>query len=152
MPGASNGSGLKGFIMAEHDEQVAYFTWIRSYEAQYPLLKNIIAIPNAGKREGYQGQWMVDEGLRAGVWDIFLAIPTDDAPGAWIEMKFGRNPLTDSQREWGEQQIELGYQMIVCWTWLEAVSFTCKYLGLPADIDPTTDIPVKLRRQPKLKL
>lgn len=69
----------------EHDAQVTFIKY-----ARYVLGKKyrlIFAIPNGGKRDPRQGKWLKDEGLMAGVPDIFLALPGGGYAGLFIEMK-----------------------------------------------------------------
>lgn len=114
--------------MSEHDEQVSFFEWAGWNEPGYPDLGFMFAIPNGGKRK--HGWWEKTEGLKSGVWDIFLAVPTDEHPGLFVEMKFGKNPLTPNQKIWRAKFIEKGYKTAVCYSWIEAKNAVIDYLGL----------------------
>ena len=77
--------------MREHDEQVAVVRW---FKLQYPKYKDcILAIPNGsvinngGKKGVARLKWMVSEGFKTGVSDLFIAVPCNGYGGLWIEMK-----------------------------------------------------------------
>ena len=112
--------------MSEHDEQVALFEWARYSVNTYPELGNMFAVPNMGVRTN--GGKMVAEGMKAGVPDIFLAVPNHNRHGLFIEMKFGRNKMTDEQRAWKEKLEIYKYAHVVCYSWLEAKTQIEKYL------------------------
>ena len=44
---------------------------------------------------------MVAEGMRKGVTDLILAVPTTKSPGLWIEMKTQGGTIRPEQREFG---------------------------------------------------
>jgi len=113
----------------EHNIQVAYFDLIRLYENKHPTLKRIYAIPNAGKRSKFQGEWLKDEGLLPGVWDVFISVAMDFSSGMYIEFKVKPNKLTESQinfRELNKGQ----YAFKVCYDAEEAFKATTQYLGI----------------------
>ena len=57
----------------EHEIQVGVFEWIDYQKEVYPQLKNVFAIPNGGSRNEIEAANLRKEGVRAGVWDMFLA-------------------------------------------------------------------------------
>jgi len=114
--------------MSEHDEQVALFDWAIWARNDYPELGNMFAVPNMGKRTRKAGGKMVAEGLKAGVPDIFLAVPNHNRHGLFIEMKFGRNKMTDEQKAWKEKLEIEKYAHVVCYSWLEAKDAIITYL------------------------
>jgi hypothetical protein len=80
---------------------------------------------------------MKREGQRAGVWDIFVAVPKmQDGQvkylGMWIEMKAGKNKLTPEQKNFKESLLTdgVGYHWAVCYTWHDAAKQICDYLDL----------------------
>jgi len=118
--------------MSEHQEQASFFQWAHLLESRHPELGLMFAIPNGGKRKS--GWWEKAEGLKAGVPDIFLAVPRDFGgcfcPGLFIEMKFGKNKLTTTQKEWHHKLYGQGYAVRVCYSWVEARDIAIDYLGL----------------------
>lgn len=101
--------------MSEHDEQVAVVRW---FKLQYPKYKDcILSIPNGSvinKSTGSFGRmkWMVAEGFKAGVSDIFIAVPMHGESGFWLEMKnTGLTQCAVKENQWAhiKQMREVGY-------------------------------------------
>lgn len=125
--------------MTEHDEQVALFNFLSTKETQYPELKWIHSIPNGGHRHISVARKMKAEGAKAGVLDVFVPIPKvglahkfdfTNIHGLYIEMKYGKNTMTDSQHKFADFVTEQGYLVKVCYTWIEAAKEIFDYLGL----------------------
>lgn len=117
----------------EHDEQVALFNTLALYEEKYPELKWIFAIPNGGKRPINTARKMKAEGVKAGVWDIFVPFCNDYPEftcGLFIEMKFGNNKLTDTQKKFREGIGEVDYEWAVCYSFIEACHAIGNYLNI----------------------
>lgn len=115
----------------EHPEQVALFQWAAFNYAKMPELEMLLfAIPNAGKREGGAGPWMVAEGLKSGVFDTFLAVARQDCHGMFIEMKAGRNKLSDNQQRFKQAVDAQSFAAVVCYSWIEAAHEIVDYLGV----------------------
>ena len=115
--------------MTEHQEQCALFSLLRRYHRKYPVLRNVFAIPNGGQRHPAVGAKLKAEGVLAGVWDIFTAVPVDGYSGLWIEMKVKPNRLTKSQERFRER-VGNGYKWEVCYSWIEAANAIGEYLGI----------------------
>lgn len=90
--------------MSEHNEQVTVIKWFR---LTYPRYRGaLFAIPNGAvlcdlpdsKRRARMG-YLYDEGFRAGVSDLFLALPTQHYHGLWIEMKDQKKTISDVSPE-----------------------------------------------------
>jgi len=88
----------------------------------------LIAIPNGGRRGQVEAAILKAEGVKAGVSDLFLAIPSGHFHGLWIEMKIKPNKVTDSQVAWITRMASVGYAAIVCWSWEEARQAILEYL------------------------
>lgn len=89
----------------------------------------LFAVPNGGARSKATAGKLKAEGVKAGVWDLQLAIPMGRVPGLWIEMKAGKNELSPAQVAWGERMQRMGYKRAVCWDWEEARDKILAYLG-----------------------
>ena len=107
-------------VSSEHAEQVHLFTWIRMFEVRHPKLKTIFAIPNGGYRT------VTTAGK---INDVEYA-------GMWIEMKVGRNKLTDNQVIFKEtlQQYGASYNWAVCYCWTDAAKLIASYIGMEEDL------------------
>lgn len=102
--------------MTEHDEQSALLRWWGLYAITKKLdARLLFAIPNAGKRSVRVASMMRAEGLRAGIPDLFLAIPKNDFGGLFIEMKRTKGGvLSKLQAECLEMLKSAGYACAVC--------------------------------------
>lgn len=105
---------------SEHKEQVLLFQWADAVRQRFPDLEMLIAIPNGGKRHIGTAVKMKKEGVKSGVWDVFLPVPSGIYHGLWIEMKSLKGSLSENQRKWGGMCSLQGYRMVVCRSWHEA--------------------------------
>jgi len=110
--------------MSEHDEQSKLFSWTRNS----PELRWMFAIPNGGYRTKATAGKMAAEGLKAGVWDIYLPRSSKGYHGLFIEMKFGHNKLTELQKEFGEFATAQGYLCKVAYSAEQAIEIIDEYL------------------------
>jgi hypothetical protein len=115
--------------MSEHDEQVALFNVLYLYQGKYPILKWIFAIPNGGKRHPATAVKLKREGVKSGAWDIFVPFAVDEYCGMFVEMKYGKNTLSDNQIAFN---LDVGnaYKWIVCYSAIEACHAIGEYLGI----------------------
>ena len=115
---------------SEHQEQVALFEWAAWLEPRVPALKLMHHIPNGGKRDARTGAMLKASGTKAGVPDIFLPVPSDQHHGLYIELKAGKNTISDTQEQWIDALRGQGYFVDVCWGWQAAARVIADYLGL----------------------
>ena len=114
----------------EHNLQVACLKW---FKLQYPQYKDLIwATPNAGKRSGRAGKYMVAEGMKKGVPDIFIAVPyfiNEEmvCGGLFVELKVKPNKLTQEQKKMIEVLDGGGYRAKVCYSFDEFVGIIKNY-------------------------
>jgi hypothetical protein len=118
---------------SEHLEQAAFFDWCRLNEKKYPPLQWIHAIPNGGLRNKRIASKLKREGVKSGVWDVYLPYPIiiGSDPhfyGLWIEFKYGNNKLTKNQRLFEEYVKKMGYEAVVVYSCDEAIKAVKKYL------------------------
>lgn len=120
-------------ITKEASEQVILFR----YFAHYPeIYKNMFAIPNGGSRHPLEALNLKRQGVKAGVPDIFLAIPQGNYHGLFIELKRSIKPAPVSKEQ--KQQIALliaqGYKVLVSIGWVKAANDIFYYLNRPERI------------------
>jgi len=113
---------------SESAHQKALFAWIAQQTA-YPELKLAFAIPNGGHRDKITAARMKAEGAKAGVWDVFLPVPRGPWCGMFIEMKAGKNRLTEMQREFRDN-LAGNYRFAVYYGWEEARDEMMRYMEL----------------------
>ena len=114
----------------EHQEQVALFQWAAYMEKTYPALRMMYAIPNGGLRNKVVAAKLKAEGVKAGVPDICLPVARGGFHGLYIEMKVGKNKLTDKQRAWHKALGGQGNLARTCYGWDEARKLIVSYLSV----------------------
>lgn len=95
-----------------------------------PQLKWLHMVNNQGHGDAIRGAKAKAEGVKAGVWDIFLPVSCPTSNGLYIEMKVKPNVLSDVQLEFERHCIDNSYYTNVCYSWQEARDAILKYLGL----------------------
>jgi len=105
----------------EHQLQCLAIQWVALRTGRYPELELLHAIPNAARRTKRERGRLLAEGLKAGVWDLFLPVPRCGFAGLYLETKIHeRRPvggkvrmvktsLTPAQRDWQQRVREQGY-------------------------------------------
>ena len=110
----------------EHEEQVTLFTWFRMRYAGMLMY----AIPNGGARSSITGARLRDEGVLAGVPDVFLPCPSGGKHGLYIEMKRQKGGRVSPAQKAVMQALRMqGYEVAVCHGWQEARGCIEQYLA-----------------------
>ena len=128
-------TGSTNLSPSEHSEQTALIEWWRMY-ARWKSLPEclLMAIPNGGRRDAVTGARLKAEGVRAGVPDLFLAVPTKSGHGLWIEMKRQKGGVVSDEQKAAMAALEAqGFVCTVCKGWQEARRAISDYLGEPHD-------------------
>lgn len=114
----------------EHQEQCALLQWW-ALECRYFGIdeKLLYAIPNGGLRSKVTGARMKREGARAGVPDLFLAVPRGNLHGLFIELKTEGGRIQPSQTKMMSLLSEQGYACCVCLGWDKAKQEIISYLS-----------------------
>jgi hypothetical protein len=111
---------------SEHDIQKALIQWFR---LQYPRrLKCLWAIPNGGYRHIRTSIKLKEEGLIAGVSDLFLMIPSGIYHGMFIELKTKKGRVQKNQEDFIMLAKSQGYQAKVCYGFDDAQNTIKTYL------------------------
>jgi hypothetical protein len=90
----------------------------------------MFAIPNGGLRDKRNAVNLKREGVKAGVPDIFLPVPSGSYHGLFVEMKWSKNKPSESQLEFIESATGQGYKCVIAYSAEEALSEIDKYLGV----------------------
>lgn len=115
---------------SEHHQQVYLFQWAESARGQYPQLQFLYATPNGGMRNIVVATRLKREGVKRGVPDVFLPVPTAQYHGLYIEMKFGKNKMSPEQLVFKAYCEKVGYCFACCYYWVDAKDVIVKYLSL----------------------
>lgn len=127
------------YIPTESAEQQALMQWANAQSAALPALKLLYHVPNEGNRGVIGGVHMQRMGLKKGVPDMCLPVPSGGHHGLYIELKRqkGGTP-TEEQVWWMDALTKNGY--CVCWArgWHEAANAIIEYIKTgEVTFDPT---------------
>ena len=116
----------------EHAEQVSLMQWWSLQCRRFGIPEQLLfAIPNGGQRNIITAKRMKDEGVRAGIPDLFLAVPRGKFHGLFVEMKKTRGGVvSDAQKACMQMLSENGYCVTVCHGFIEAKTAITRYLDL----------------------
>ena len=120
------------FHRSEAQEQTALFEWAEQcvlYQI-HSELKMLYAVPNGGRRDSIEAAHLKQQGVKAGVPDICLAVPRGKYHGLYIEMKVDKNKPTEKQNEWLANLSHYGYAVKVCYSCSAAKAAIERYLSL----------------------
>jgi len=114
----------------EAEEQKMLMVWSAMNMDIYPELEWLHHIPNGGKRDARTGAQMKREGVKAGVPDLCLPVPSRNYHGLYIELKKSIGGRTTvNQKKWLSALKENGYRAVVCYGWRHAAEEIENYLG-----------------------
>jgi hypothetical protein len=99
----------------KHHESELQKNCVKWFRFAYPQLI-IFSIPNGGSRNVIEAVRLKDEGLLAGVCDLFLPKPNTKHSGLFIEMKSPGGKPTPAQVSFMEKMLSLGYDCKVCYS------------------------------------
>lgn len=114
--------------VSEEAEQIHLMQWCTWAQSKYPELEAIYHVPNEGKRSAVTGGKLRQMGLRSGVPDICLPVPSGEFIGLYIELKKVGGRLTDNQAVWLEMLERYGHCVAVCYGAEDAETVITAYL------------------------
>ena len=120
---------MQNMKRSETTEQITLFQWARNTESILPELALLYHVPNEGKRTN--GAVLRAAGLKSGVPDICLPVPSNGFHGLYIELKFGANKATEKQEDFMDRLRQQGYKVAVCYGAEEARAEILGYLQKP---------------------
>ena len=109
---------------AEDNLQIACVNW---FKLQYPD-KVIYSIPNGGKRNAREAARFKKTGTLAGIPDLHIAEPNGKYHGLYIELKSGKNRLTDNQKQMISKLMKNKYRCEVCYSLEDFINSVNNYL------------------------
>jgi hypothetical protein len=119
--------------ISEHELQVNCVRWFRHHYRRYAHL--LFSIPNGArlygtaKQRGMQWKKLEAEGAQPGVADLFLAVPSGDLCGLWIEMKTIKGRQSDTQRRFEMAVVAMNYGYAMPRTYEEFQTVVGQYLA-----------------------
>lgn len=106
--------------------QINIINWFKKEFSEYE--KDIYHFANERKCSIIQGIQLKKMGVRKGVADLFIAVPKNNKCGLWIELKVGKNTVSDEQMEFLQRQVTNGYAAFICRTLQEATLIITEYI------------------------
>lgn len=94
----------------------------------HPELALLVHIPNGGQRQYLTAAILKGQGVQAGFPDLFLPVARSGFHGLCIEMKWGKNDLSDNQKAWKLALEHQGYKHVTCWDRHQAINALMDYL------------------------
>ena len=118
----------------EHAEQVSLMQWWSLQCRRFGIPEQMLfAIPNGGQRNIITAKRMKDEGVRAGIPDLFLAVPRGKFHGLFVEMKKTRGGVvSNAQKACMQMLSDNGYCVTICHGFMDAQEAVKGYLSLVA--------------------
>lgn len=126
----------------EHEHQKALFIWWAMEAGRRGINPRLMwATPNGGFRHIGTARRLKAEGVKSGVPDVFLAIPTQGYHGLFLELKAPKGRVSPGQSEMLDLLRSKGYVGRVCYGWDQAREAIEGYLGkfIPKKIHTTDD-------------
>lgn len=120
---------LQNMKRGETTEQITLFNWAENNAHILPCLSLMYHIPNEGKRTN--GAVLKAMGLKSGVPDVCLPVPSHNFNGLYLEMKYGQNKPTKDQEAFMAALRQQGYKTAVCYGADEAKAEIMDYLQDP---------------------
>lgn len=119
----------KDLVATEAQEQAALFRWAAYSRVKYPALDLLFAIPNGGRRDLIEAKHLKEQGVKPGVPDICLPVPSGRYTALFIELKRRKKgEVSEEQRGWIAALNRVGCKAVVCRGWEEARQAIEEYL------------------------
>lgn len=110
-------------------EQIEHINVVNWFHYQFPeLADDFHHFANERKCSMQTGRTLKRMGVKKGVADFFLAIPSGIYHGLWIELKVGKGKLSDEQIKFLERKTARGYAAIAVWGFEAAIETIKSYL------------------------
>lgn len=118
---------MQNMKKSETTEQISLFQWAKRIEGIVPALALMYHVPNEGKRTN--GGLLKAAGLKKGVPDVCLPVPSGDFHALYIELKYGSNRVTREQDAYMALLERQGNKTVVCYSAQEAIEKILDYLN-----------------------
>lgn len=110
-------------------EQIDHINIVNWFNYQFPELKDDLHhFANERKCSPQTGRLLKRMGVKKGVADFFLALPLNGKAGLWLELKVGKNKMTEEQVQFLQRKLDRGYECVCVWGFENAREFFLNYL------------------------
>lgn len=121
---------VRNAMRSEDTEQIAVVQWAMWNMNKYPELKWLHHCPNGGSRNRQEAVKFKQMGVKAGVSDLHLPYPKGIYCGLYVEMKFGKNRLQETQKDFLYDMQMAGHFVVTCYSAEDAVRVIEEYCNL----------------------
>lgn len=115
---------------SEAQEQATVVEWAAWESREHPELALLYHVPNGGSRHPAEAAHMKAQGVKPGVPDLCLPVPSGEWHGLYIEMKYGKNKTSERQDWWLMELRRQGYRTAVCYSADAAIKTICEHLNI----------------------
>lgn len=116
-------------VPTEAQEQTTLFEWAEFMSRKWPELRYMHHIPNGGSRNAIEAARLKQQGVKAGIPDIFLPCARGKYHGLYIEMKRRKGGrVSIEQKKMLIALQDQGYKAVVCQGWEEAKDTITSYM------------------------
>lgn len=119
--------------ISEAKHQIALISW--ATKTGDKRLELLFHIPNGGYRRPLEAVLLKASGLKPGIPDLFLPVPSSGKSGLFIELKKRDGTLRHLQQDWLDRLGANGYAAEVAFGWRHAADIIEKYLGTSYAVD-----------------
>ena len=116
-------------VGSEFATQVAVMAWARQNVRRIPELRWLHSSLNGAYMPPGVARKQKAAGMVAGIWDLFLPCSNHVYTGLYLEMKHGKNKLTEEQIEFGTFVESQGYKTAVAYSFEEATKVIEEYFS-----------------------
>lgn len=117
-------------IPTEDQEQIAIINWTSYMANRDPRYGMIFHIANGGSRGKAEAGRFRAEGVKSGVPDLMLPVPSGIYAGLFIELKRVKGgKVSEAQKKWIADLNDNGYYACVCYGAEEAIDTIKRYLS-----------------------
>lgn len=121
---------MKYALRSEDTEQINVISWAGWQRNVFPELRLLHHCPNGGSRNKAEAVKLKQMGTMAGVPDLHLPVPKGIYCGLYIEMKYDKGRVEDSQKEFLRMAASYGNYCVVCYGAEEAIRILKEYCEL----------------------
>ncbi len=121
---------MKYALRSEDTEQITVISWSRYQINAHPELVLLHHCPNGGSRNKAEAVKLKQMGVVAGIPDLSLPVPKGIYNGLYIEMKYDRGTLQESQKRILRALADNGHYCVVCYGADEAIKIIKEYVNL----------------------
>ena len=117
--------------MRETDIQKSVIKWSQQPKVRstFPDLKMLYHVPNERLCSARQGMELKRMGVKKGVPDLVLPVPSNGYHGLFIELKTQTGTVSQEQMWWIKELQSRGYKSAVCYSFEETINTLICYLS-----------------------